>query len=221
MLIKDGYYVSERISKEFPVSKIDGNTLYMPFNVTETEEGYEFEEYRINLPIKSDIDTEILKKIVESVPDMQRFVGNTLQETLGIGDMQQCKAAIGFAKETAMKEDNKTLGIAFSFAFEVWKNGIYKTGDVRLDPETGNPCECIQDHDSIKNTNWTIKERTLWKPWHSRSPEFALQWEKPTGAHDIYKTGEYMVHTDGKIYLCKQDTNFSPEEYAQAWQLAE
>lgn len=221
MLIKGNYYTSKRISKEFPISKIDGNTLYLPFNIAETELGYEFEEHRVNLPIEENMDPEILRKIVGAIPDTKKVVAHTLQETLGAADVKQCETAIAFAKETAVEEEDKTLGIAFSFAFEVWKNGIYKTGDVRLDPETGNPCECIQDHDSIKNTNWTIKERTLWKPWHSRSPEFALQWEKPTGAHDIYKTGEYMIYTDGKIYLCKQDTNFSPEEYAQAWQLAE
>ena len=42
----------------------------------------------------------------------------------------------------------------------------------------------------------------------------------PTGAHDMYKTGEYMIWTDGNTYKCIQDTNFSPEEYAQAWENA-
>lgn len=26
-----------------------------------------------------------------------------------------------------------------------------------------------------------------------------------------------MIWTDEKVYECKQDTNFSPTEYAQAW----
>ena len=39
-----------------------------------------------------------------------------------------------------------------------------------------------------------------------------------TGAHDMYKAGEYMIWTDNKVYMCKQDTNFSPVEYAQAWE---
>lgn len=29
-----------------------------------------------------------------------------------------------------------------------------------------------------------------------------------------------MVWTDGNTYRCKQDTNFSPEEYPQAWENA-
>lgn len=39
-----------------------------------------------------------------------------------------------------------------------------------------------------------------------------------TRAHDMYKSGEYMIWTDGNTYRCKQDTNFSPEEYPQAWE---
>lgn len=59
---------------------------------------------------------------------------------------------------------------------------------------------------------------TFWKPWHSRKKEYALPWEAPTGAHDMYKAGEYMIWTDGAVKKCIQDTNFSPEEYAQAWE---
>lgn len=39
---------------------------------------------------------------------------------------------------------------------------------------------------------------------------------------EIYKctrAGEYMIWTDNKVYMCKQDTNFSPAEYAQAWEI--
>lgn len=27
-----------------------------------------------------------------------------------------------------------------------------------------------------------------------------------------------MIWTDNKVYMCKQDTNFSPAEYPQAWE---
>lgn len=29
-----------------------------------------------------------------------------------------------------------------------------------------------------------------------------------------------MIWTDGNAYLCKQDTNFGPDEYPQAWENA-
>ena len=43
--------------------------------------------------------------------------------------------------------------------------------------------------------------------------------KKSTGSHDMYRTGEYMIWTDGTIQRCKQDTNYSPEEYPQAWEI--
>lgn len=117
--------------------------------------------------------------------------------------------------------EDKTLAIACMALFDVWTNGEYKVGDIRTDPATGYPYECIQSHDSILNTTWTIEERSLWKPYHSREEKYALPWIKPTGSHDMYKTGEYMIWTDKDIYLCLNDTVHSPAEYSQAWERIE
>lgn len=117
--------------------------------------------------------------------------------------------------------DDKTEGIAYKGLIPVYKqNAKYEVGDVRTHPVTKTPKECIIAYDGSVHPDWTIDNRTLWKPWHSRKKEYALPWEQPTGAHDMYKTGEYMIWTDEKIYRCKQDTNFSPVEYAQAWEEA-
>lgn len=119
--------------------------------------------------------------------------------------------------EELKEADDKTMAIACAGLFRVWEPGAFKTGDIRVDPDTGYPLECMNDHDSNINTDWTIDTTTCWKPYHSRSAEWALPWEQPTGAHDMYKAGEYMIWTDGNTYQCTQDTNFSPTEYAQAW----
>lgn len=116
------------------------------------------------------------------------------------------------------ESEDKTLGIQCMSFFDVWEAGNYEVGDVRTDPKTGYPYECILAHDSTVNTDWTISVRTLWKPWHSRKAEYALPWEAPTGAHDMYLAGEYMIWTDGTVKKCVQDTNFSPDEYPQAWE---
>ena len=121
--------------------------------------------------------------------------------------------------EQVKENDDKTLGITCMALFDVWTQDNYKVGDVRTDPDNGYPYECIQAHDSTINTDWDITVRTLWKPWHSKSLEYALPYEAPTGAHDVYKTGEYMIFADGKVYKALQDTNFSPTEYAQAWEV--
>lgn len=117
--------------------------------------------------------------------------------------------------------EDKTLAIACMAMFETWVRGVYKVGDIRTSPTTGYPYECILAHDSTVNTDWDISVRTLWKPYHSRKKDFALPWEQPTGSHDMYKVGEYMIWTDGNIYKCLSDTNYNPNEYAQAWQLVE
>lgn len=122
------------------------------------------------------------------------------------------------AQQLESSED-KTLAISCMAFFEAWSKGIYKVGDVRTDSKTGYPYECILAHDSTVNTTWDISVRTLWKPYHSRKKEYALPWEQPIGAHDMYKQGEYMIWTDKEIYLCKQDTNFNPSEYSQAWEM--
>ena len=119
------------------------------------------------------------------------------------------------------ESEDKTLGIQCMALFPVWERGNYVVGDVRADPDTGYPYECIVEHDSITNTgdDWTIKNRALWAAWHSQKKEYALPWEKPgTGTSGIYHVGEYMIWTDGTVKKCLRDTNFSPEEYPADWE---
>lgn len=123
--------------------------------------------------------------------------------------------------EKVNASEDKTLAIESMALFETWKKGIYEVGDIRTDPITGYPYECILAHDSIVNTEWTIDVRTLWKPYHSRKEEFALPFEAPTGAHDMYKVGEYCIFNNINIYKCIQDTSYSPSDYTQAWELVE
>lgn len=117
------------------------------------------------------------------------------------------------SKET----DDKTFAIACAGLFREWKPGKYEKGDIRT--KDNIPYECLKDHDNAVNPDWTIDVRTIWKPYHSREKKWALQFIHPTCADDIYKAGEYMIYTDGKTYLAKMDTNFSPEEYEAAWEV--
>lgn len=121
--------------------------------------------------------------------------------------------------EQVSKSDDKTLGIQCMALFSVYEqNKYHEVGEVVTHPETGYPYECMTAYDGTVQQDWTIDTPTCWKPWHSRKLEYALPWEQPTGAHDMYKAGEYMIWTDGSIKKCVQDTNFSPTEYAQAWE---
>lgn len=101
------------------------------------------------------------------------------------------------------------------------QNKQHEVGEVATHPETGYPYECMTAYDGTVQQDWTIDTPTLWKPWHSRKAECALPWKAPTGAHDMYHAGEYMIWEDGTVKKCIQDTNFSPDEYTQAWEDAE
>lgn len=152
---------------------------------------------------------------------------NSIMEAIERGgefmNLDALESLVRYARGKLMDDlksmDDKTEGIACKGLIPVYKqNAKYEVGDVRTHPVTGTPKECITAYDGSVQPDWTIDTATLWKPWHSRKKEYALPWEQPTGAHDMYKAGEYMIWTDEKIYRCKQDTNFSPVEYAQAWE---
>lgn len=158
-------------------------------------------------------DEEIL--LSEETRKRENLAEMTRPRTLQEGMIELNKALLS---EKLDGNEDKTLAIACMAMFEPWTKGAYIVGDVRTNPTTGYPYECILDHDSTNNPTWDISVRTLWKPYHSRKKEFALPWEQPTGVHDMYKSGEYMIWTDGEIYLCKSDTNYNPSEYGQAWE---
>lgn len=99
-----------------------------------------------------------------------------------------------------------------------WTPAGYAVGDVRL--YEGIPYKCVQPHDSTGNPAWTPSATpALWMQYHGTSVDTARPWIAPTGSHDIYKSGEYMIWTDDLIYKCITNTNFSPTEYAQAWEV--
>lgn len=102
-------------------------------------------------------------------------------------------------------------------AIRTWKQGAYAVGDVRS--HRGVPYKCVQAHDSTGNPGWTPDTApALWMQYHGTTVETARAWVAPTGAHDVYKAGEYMVWTDGAVYRCVTDTAYSPEDYPAAWE---
>ena len=101
-----------------------------------------------------------------------------------------------------------------------WKPGPYAAGDVRA--YEGIPYKCVQAHDSTANPDWTPTAYPAgWMQYHGTSPATARPWVAPTGAHDMYKAGEFMVWTDGQAYRCTQDTNYSPVDLPAAWEAVE
>lgn len=128
------------------------------------------------------------------------------------------RAAMDTVVEVA-REDTATINRVVVL-IRPWMPGVYTVDDVSV--YDGIPYRCVQGHDSTQNPDWTPDaEPALWMQYHGTSPETARPWVAPAGAHDIYRAGEYMIWTDGQMYKCLQDTNFSPAEYAQAWEVVE
>ena len=98
----------------------------------------------------------------------------------------------------------------------LWTPGAYAVSDVVR--YNNIPYKCVQAHDSTNNSEWTPSSTpALWMEYHGTSKETARNWIAPTGAHDIYKQGEWMIFTDGKYYECLSDTAYSPTDYSSAW----
>lgn len=117
------------------------------------------------------------------------------------------------------ESEDKTLGIACMALFPAYvQEKHHEVGEVALHPDTGYLYECMTAYDGTVQQDWTIDNRTLWKPWHSRKAEYALPWEQPTGAHDMYHAGEYMIWTDGTVRRCKADTDRGPDVLPDNWE---
>ena len=100
-----------------------------------------------------------------------------------------------------------------------WHRGKHTVGEIYM--VDGQMWGCYQSYANAvypdinpSGSAW----RTFNRPLHGKSLATAKPFVHPTGSHDIYKSGEYAVWTDGRIYKCISDTAFSPAEYSQAWQ---
>lgn len=128
--------------------------------------------------------------------------------------------ARSYILENPPKDDESKLQV--SGLYDVWKEGKYSVGDVCN--YAGQTYECHTAHDNAVypdiNPDNPQTWANFWRPLHGKSVSTARPWVKPQyGTTDMYHTGEYMVYTDRKTYLCKSDTVYSPEEYAQAWEM--
>ena len=129
----------------------------------------------------------------------------------------------------ALEDDEDRLHV--TALYEDWTEGKHEVGDIynthaggSLGEEWDQTWECFQAYDNGTYPD-IVPGNSAWytfnRPLHGKSVETARRFVPVQGAHDMYRTGEYMIYTDGKTYRCKNDTNFSPEDYAQAWEVVE
>ena len=138
-------------------------------------------------------------------------------------------AAVSFARmmlPTVQSSMSAGDTITVAALYDEWAEGAYQVGDIRLAAYEGThqPWRCRQEHDTAAYPDITPDGsawRTFWVPFHGTGPQTAQDWVAPTMAEDMYKAGEYMIYTDGITYRCLSDTNFSPEDYPEAWECVE
>ena len=127
------------------------------------------------------------------------------------------RAAIDRAAAAAATDNER---ITISVLYPDWTAGTHTVGEIYN--AGGQTWECFASYDNTTypdvkpdNASW----RAFNRPLHGTSPATARPFAQPTGAHDMYHAGEYMIWTDGKTYRCKSDTAYSPVDYAAAWEV--
>ena len=197
---------------------IDGKTIFNPGEELLKEQGYK--------EVETTESPTVSTQTRQAVPSWQEQE-NKIVQTWELKPAQpDPSAALQEIQTQAVlaqiaESEDKTLGIQCMALYPYYiQDKQHDAGEVARHPETGYPYECMTAYDGTVQQDWTIDNRTIWKPWHSSKKEYALPYEAPTGVHDMYKSGEYMIWRDGLVYLCNEDTNFSPEEYPQAWEVA-
>lgn len=99
-----------------------------------------------------------------------------------------------------------------------WEPGVHAQGDIYN--ADGQTWECFSAYDNAVYPDIRPGESawyTFNRPLHGTSPETARPFVPVQGSHDLYLAGEYMT-LGGALWRCKSDTNFSPEEYPEAWE---
>lgn len=107
----------------------------------------------------------------------------------------------------------------------VWTPGtakapiLHNLGDVVT--YNDEPWKCVQEHTHHGEPDWEPgAAASLWSPYHGTDEKHALPYRVPTGAHDAYQAGEWMIWTDGNKYKCIQNsTVWTPEELPSAWEV--
>ena len=205
-----GFYVAESYQQAC-AANIKGSTLYLftPSDITQETSIVVWGVVAVqDLPFMSTrMQTKTLKATAKIEEKPEAYNTSLMQSLINVSKM---------FLDTLDEKDSETI-LKCDGLIDGWESKNHEIGEVCT--ANNQTWECFQAHNNKTypdinpdNPAWF----TFWKPLHGKSIETAREFVKPTGAHDIYKTGEYCVY-NGYTYLVIQDTNFSPDEYAEAY----
>lgn len=182
----------------------------------------DYSEFEVAGPITDNRDGTITAKMGKAVAADTNSVltGNAQPMTIREAEELRVQMETTFEKAAPVMTNDEV--ITNRVLCKMWMPGVHTVGEVY---STGEQLwQCIQDYDNAVypdimplNAAWG----TFHKPYHGTTKETAMPWVAPTGAHDVYLAGEYMIWIDGTIQKCLSDTPYSPVDYAAAWEVVE
>lgn len=100
-----------------------------------------------------------------------------------------------------------------------WKPRNYPTVGEPVQHD-GQVYKVLQAHNSTGNDGWFPNGNTaLFEVYHTTDPTKAKPWVPPNGTSGMYKKGEVCL-LDGTVKCAKNDTIYSPGDYAADWENA-
>lgn len=124
---------------------------------------------------------------------------------------------LSLAGETVDTDDKR---LRASGLYQDWAPGVHPVGEINN--ADGQTWEVFQAYDNAVYPDIRPGQAawyTFNRPLHGTSLETARPFVPVQGAHDMYRAGEYIIWTDRTIRRAKQATNYSPEDYPDAWEI--
>jgi hypothetical protein len=205
----------QQVQQRQPYADADGNKITPEPVITDCS------EYEVAGPITDNRDGTVTVKMGKALSSECNAALTGEASTMTVREATELRGHMETVFEKAAPVMTNDEVISNRVLCKVWEAGKHTAGEVY---STGEQIwQCIQDYDNAVYPDITPGNpawNTFHKPYHGTTKETAMPWVAPTGAHDMYLSGEYMLWTDGMIYKCKMDTAYNPEEYAGAWEVA-
>lgn len=186
--------------------------------VTPPVKEYDNSDYCLAGDVTDHRDGTVTVKMGRPLPEetLSTLTGGATQTNTQVKEMRASMETMYQAQATSMTTDQQ---ISNRFMAPVWKSGNHTLGEIYCTtPDSIWKCRQAYNNDvytDIKPDSETWFTFNI--PLHGTTPETALPFVLPKEAESRYKTGEYMIYTDGAIYMCVRDTAYSPDDDAQAW----
>ena len=182
----------------------------------------DYSEFEVAGPITDNRDGTVTAKMGKAVAADTNSVLTGNAQPMTIREAEELRVQMETTFEKAAPVMTADEVITNRVMCKMWMPGVHTVGEVY---STGEQLwQCIQDYDNAVypdiipgNPAWN----TFHKPYHGTTKETAMPWVAPTGAHDMYLAGEYMIWVDGTVQKCLSDTPYSPVDYAAAWEVVE